>query len=485
MSDNNLPTSGPLKASEIEEVVGDAGGNAPLVKLSEYYEDSAGTNLSNNPNSTNTGNPRAFDTPFGNHPKTKILPIRPVLVNNLSLSFADTWPDNPSGDPANGSISPSGFSSTVSKNAFNIRYSDDDEGFEFGQSVVYGAKLILNPDYTGTPSVPATILANLNASVINVSYRPNNLANGNIAEGDVELLFDKEFPYATTIELRTALGNISADMLALRIPISYGDLYGDSGIFILTVSSNQSEYNLRDACVAAGWDQTQKVIVDILEGVYITSTSTSNYALVIDDFPNGITINNNGNILGKGGNAGRFTNSGQYNGYNGGPAILFTANSDYTLVNNGNIGGGGGGGASTGRAGGGGGAGGGIGGWTNNTDEDTPEPGGAGATIGGTKGANGSTQREEQRGKGGDAGGSGGGHYDSGSDKRLKRNIKLVGKSPSGINIYEFNYIWSFKRYRGVIAQELLDSHSFAIKKGLFGFYKVKYDLIDVKFEKL
>jgi hypothetical protein len=477
MSDNNLPTSGPLKASEIEEVVGDAGGNAPLVTLSEYYQDSAGRNLSNNPNTVYTGNPRAFDAPFGNHPKANILPIRPA--SNLILSFADRWPS--------GAISPVGYNN-VSKNGFAVRYPFTSEGdaekFVFGQSIVRGAKLILNPNYTGTPSVTATVLASLNASVINVSYEPDNLAGQSVGSYDAHLLFDKEFPYETTTELTAALGNITSDMLALQIPISYGDLYGDSGVFILTVTSNKSNYNLRDACVAAGWDQTQKVVVDIAEGVYIISTSTSGYALTVDDFPNGITINNNGNILGKGGNAGRFNNSSQYSGYNGGPVISFTSNSDYTLVNNGNIGAGGGGGASTSRAGGGGGAGGGKGGYSAAKEGDPARAGGAGATVGGTKGSNGGTDREEQRGKGGDAGGSGGGYYLS-SDKRLKRNVKLVGTSKFGINIYEFNYIWSFKRYRGVIAQELLDSHPAAIKKCLFGFYKVNYDLIDVKFEKL
>lgn len=479
MADNNLPTSGPLKASEIEEVIGDVASNAPLVKLSEYYEDFAGRNLSNNPNSTNTGNPRAFDTAFANHPKAPFLSIEPVSPNNLSLSFDDTWPDNPSNDPANGSITPIGFSSTVSKNAFKIRFATASEAFEFGQNVVYGSKLV-----AGVSTEPARTFANLNASVINVSYRPDNLANGNVGESDVELLFDKEFPFATTDSLSAALSDISAGMLALLIPISYGDLYGDSGVFILTVSSNQTNYNLRNACIAAGWDQTQKVVVDILSGVYIISTSTSGYALTVDDFPNGITINNNGNILGKGGNAGNSTNSDSRSGRNGGPAILFTANSDYTLVNNGNIGAGGGGGGSTSRAGGGGGAGGGKGGYSPAKEGDVARAGGNGATVGGSKGGNGETDRTEQTGKGGDAGGSGGGHYDS-SDKRLKRNIKLVGTSKSGINIYEFNYIWSFKRYRGVIAQDLLDSYPTAIKKCLFGFYKVNYDLIDVKFEKL
>lgn len=70
------------------------------------------------------------------------------------------------------------------------------------------------------------------------------------------------------------------------------------------------------------------------------------------------------------------------------------------------------------------------------------------------------------------------------SDIRLKRNILLRGQSNSGLNIYEYNYIWSQKKYRGTMAQELLDTHPEAIVK-LFGFYLVDYSKLDVDFEKI
>ncbi len=44
------------------------------------------------------------------------------------------------------------------------------------------------------------------------------------------------------------------------------------------------------------------------------------------------------------------------------------------------------------------------------------------------------------------------------SDSRLKENMILVGKSQSGINIYQFNYIGQDGLYEGVIAQELLNT---------------------------
>ena len=46
------------------------------------------------------------------------------------------------------------------------------------------------------------------------------------------------------------------------------------------------------------------------------------------------------------------------------------------------------------------------------------------------------------------------------SDVRLKENITKVGNSPSGINIYEWNYIGNKQRYRGVMAQEILEKHN-------------------------
>lgn len=41
------------------------------------------------------------------------------------------------------------------------------------------------------------------------------------------------------------------------------------------------------------------------------------------------------------------------------------------------------------------------------------------------------------------------------SDRRLKVNVDIVGKLPSGLHVYEFNYVWGGKRERGVMAQEV------------------------------
>ena len=74
--------------------------------------------------------------------------------------------------------------------------------------------------------------------------------------------------------------------------------------------------------------------------------------------------------------------------------------------------------------------------------------------------------------------------YSSWSDIRLKENITKVGTSPSGINIYEFDYIdkkYGEGRYRGVMAQEVPNAKI----KASNGYYKVDYSKLDVDFERL
>ena len=70
------------------------------------------------------------------------------------------------------------------------------------------------------------------------------------------------------------------------------------------------------------------------------------------------------------------------------------------------------------------------------------------------------------------------------SDIALKENITKVGNSPSGINIYEFDYkdkSYGDGRYRGVIAQEVPE----ASIKHEDGYLRVNYSDIDVNFEKV
>jgi hypothetical protein len=67
------------------------------------------------------------------------------------------------------------------------------------------------------------------------------------------------------------------------------------------------------------------------------------------------------------------------------------------------------------------------------------------------------------------------------SDKRLKENIELIGKSPSNINIYKFNYKNNPTTYQGVMADEV----SWASFKHPSGYMMVDYNKIDVEFKKI
>jgi len=70
------------------------------------------------------------------------------------------------------------------------------------------------------------------------------------------------------------------------------------------------------------------------------------------------------------------------------------------------------------------------------------------------------------------------------SDVRLKENIELVGKSPSGINIYEFDYknkSYGEGRYRGAMAQEVTK----ASIKGKNGYLAVDYSKLDINFRRV
>jgi hypothetical protein len=72
------------------------------------------------------------------------------------------------------------------------------------------------------------------------------------------------------------------------------------------------------------------------------------------------------------------------------------------------------------------------------------------------------------------------------SDISFKENITLVGKSPNGINIYQFNYIGEEGLYEGIVAQELIGTQfDSALSLNEDGKYLVDYNKIDVEFKKL
>jgi len=130
------------------------------------------------------------------------------------------------------------------------------------------------------------------------------------------------------------------------------------------ISTKNNVFNLNQWAVDNGWNGQAACRIIIDNGVYIYSDDPNNDkvpAMVIDDFPGGLTLINKGFIMGRGGDGGSYYTDGQ----NGGDAIHVIGNSEITIDNTaGGIGGGGGGGSASklGNSGGGGGAGGGWGG---------------------------------------------------------------------------------------------------------------------------
>jgi hypothetical protein len=66
------------------------------------------------------------------------------------------------------------------------------------------------------------------------------------------------------------------------------------------------------------------------------------------------------------------------------------------------------------------------------------------------------------------------------SDRRLKKNIKQIGRSPSGLKIYSFEYKNKKGVYQGVMSDEIPSS---AVVAGKDGFNMVDYSKIDVEFK--
>ena len=78
-----------------------------------------------------------------------------------------------------------------------------------------------------------------------------------------------------------------------------------------------------------------------------------------------------------------------------------------------------------------------------------------------------------------------GGGGPGGSDRRLKKNIKLIGKSPSGLKIYAFEYIdkiFGEGIWQGVMSDEIPQE---AVIKHPDGYDRVDYSKLDVEFKRI
>jgi len=230
-------------------------------------------------------------------------------------------------------------------------------------------------------------------------------SSGQISMSDVNLaLTGKNATDKVSLNDTAVRSLAGAGYTTTNSTISMSVLHGKISLISGSTSTNIQNLNIYNELIKIGWDGAAPAAYTINAGVYIWSDSTSIAALVTGGpFPGGLTIINNGYIMGKGG-----TGAGQ--GYTtsnnvitsqfdaaataGGTAISVQIG-NLTITNNGYIAGGGGGGGRAGSysnsagytgtaGGGGGGAGGGAGG--NGTVffyGPNPSAGGAGGVLGG------------------------------------------------------------------------------------------------------
>lgn len=167
--------------------------------------------------------------------------------------------------------------------------------------------------------------------------------SGEISIVDIATEFEDTAPHALT-EFYGA-----ADGIPVSGAITVKQFYGKSNMFSFTIGSNQTNADLRTLALGAGWDGATALEATIGSGVYISASSTGTPALTISgSFPSGVTLVNNGYIIGRGGNGGNggYASASGSGGATGGGAL--SVSSAVTIQNNGAIAGGGGGGGGGG-----------------------------------------------------------------------------------------------------------------------------------------
>ena len=153
-----------------------------------------------------------------------------------------------------------------------------------------------------------------------------------------------------TISLNDAAVRTLAGVGASPAAIAITNLSGKSNEFAFTISSNQTNANLRTLAVNAGWNQSAKAVATINSGVYCSANSTGTPGLTISgSFPGGVSLINNGFIIGMGGAGGQGRLQSPCTGIAGSTGgLALSVSSAVTITNNGTIGGGGGGGGGGG-----------------------------------------------------------------------------------------------------------------------------------------
>lgn len=180
------------------------------------------------------------------------------------------------------------------------------------------------------------------------------------------------------------------DVASGQISMSNG--YGKANVFTLTFSSHTADPDISSLATAAGWDGSTELVVQVNSGIYVYSTD-DNTSLGFGLHANvPCTINNYGNIIGKGGIGGA--------NYAGAQALKISSSGVTVINHSGAYIAGGGGGGNGALAGGGAGGGNGSG---------YSGQGGAGGAAGAAGSDGTSSYGSYYIGHGGGAGGGAGG----------------------------------------------------------------------------
>jgi hypothetical protein len=237
--------------------------------------------------------------------------------------------------------------------------------------------------------------------------------------------------------------------------IAMSNGYGKANEFSFSITSNQTNANLRTLAINAGWNQSSAVVATINGGVFVSSSSVGTPALTVDgSFPAGVKLVNNGAIQGMGGNGGTGASLGSASGGASG-GLALSVSSAITIDNtSGVVAGGGGGGGGGGSAylaadesfsglafcggGGGGGrtgtsnSGGGSGGTRPGANGTSGSPGGTGTSSSAGGGGGGGSGDYSEANYTGGSGGAGGDRGSSGTGGNAAANSPSLFGSQAG-----------------------------------------------------
>lgn len=114
----------------------------------------------------------------------------------------------------------------------------------------------------------------------------------------------------------------------------------------------------------------------------------------------------------------------------------------------------------------------------NSTFAQTPQSQVAGVDYSGLVQQNYQNQMSQYNSQMGALGGLFGAGLSMFSDRRLKEDIKRIGKTDAGTPLYSFRYIGSSVYHIGPMAQDLLEIQPEAVHKDADGYYRVRYDMV-------